>query len=65
MIIKFNCKCGNDNPKKAKEYDGALGYEAIICTLCGTYYDLDENGKGRTNQPDEWSKKFIVRTNKT
>lgn len=56
MITKFNCDCGNTNPKKAKEYDGALGYEAIVCTVCGIYYD--ESG---THKPDEWSKKFIKR----
>ena len=61
MIISFNCECGNKDPKKAKEYDGALGYEAVICAVCGTYYDFDTEGKPRTNKPDEWSKKFITR----
>jgi hypothetical protein len=33
MIIAFKCNCGNTDPKKAKFYDGSLGYEAIICTV--------------------------------
>ena len=59
MIIAFECKCGNTNPKKAKFYDGSLGYEAIICTVCGAYYDYDEHGKGRYNAPDEFGKQYI------
>jgi hypothetical protein len=54
MITKFTCDCGNTDPKKAKDYDGSLGYEAMICTVCGTYYD--ESG---THAPDDWSKQFI------
>jgi hypothetical protein len=64
MIIAFDCKCGNKDPKKAKFYDGALGYEAIVCTVCGIYYDFDEQGKPRTNEPDEWSKKYIRKEKK-
>jgi hypothetical protein len=59
MIIAFKCNCGNTDPKKAKFYDGSLGYEAIVCTVCGAYYDHDENGKGRYNVPDDWGKKYI------
>ena len=59
MIPKFTCSCGNTNPKKAKEYDGMLGYEAIVCKVCGKYYDLDENGKGRENKPDDWSRQLV------
>jgi hypothetical protein len=59
MIREFKCTCGNKDPKKAKEYDGSLGYEAIVCKVCGTYYDLDNDGKGRTNPPDEWSLHFV------
>jgi len=39
MITKFTCKCGNHDPTKAKEYDGMLGYEAIICLKCGRVHD--------------------------
>lgn len=35
----MNCTCGNTDPSKAKHYDGALGYMAIICTSCGRYSD--------------------------
>jgi len=59
MITKFICTCGNTNPKKAKSYDGCLGYEALICTCCGTYYDY--TGK---HEPDDWSKKYINKRNK-
>jgi hypothetical protein len=59
MIIAFDCTCGNTDPKKAKFYDGALGYEAIICTVCGTYYDFDTNGKPRTNAPDDFGLQFV------
>jgi len=54
MITKFECKCGNKDPRKAVEYDGLLGYEALICTVCGRYYD-----HYRENEPDEWSKDYI------
>jgi hypothetical protein len=57
MAIKtFNCSCGNTDPKKAIEYDGSLGYEAIICTVCGAYYDV--NGE---YPADDWSKGYIKR----
>lgn len=59
MIIAFKCNCGNTDPKKAKFYDGSLGYEAIICTVWGAYYDYDEHGKGRYNAPDEFGKQYI------
>ena len=55
MITSFECSCGNTDPKKAKEYDGCLGYSAIICTECGRYYD--ENGE---HQADEFSKSFVL-----
>jgi len=39
-IKSFNCLvCGNKNPNKTQFYDGALGYEAIICTDCGAFSD--------------------------
>ena len=43
MIIEFKCAhCGNTNKDKAMEYEGALGYEAIICECCG--WTFDHNG---------------------
>ena len=55
MIIKFECsKCGNKSPQRAKYYDGALGYEAIVCLNCGTYYD--HTGM---HEADDWSKRFV------
>ena len=59
MIIAFTCKCGNKDASKAKSYDGALGYEAIVCKVCGAYYDFDLEGKERYNLPDNWSKEFV------
>lgn len=59
MIISFNCTCGNNDPKKAKFYDGALGYSAIVCKVCGRVYDFDLEGKPRTNEADEWSRNFV------
>jgi hypothetical protein len=59
MVISINCPCGNTNPKHTLEYDGMLGYEAVVCTVCGRYSDFDLEGKERQNEPDDWSKKFI------
>lgn len=59
MITKFDCVCGNKDVHKAKHYDGMMGYEAIVCKVCGTYYDFDVKGKPRTNKPDEWSRNFV------
>jgi len=56
MITKFTCSCGNNDPKKAKYYDGCLGYKAIVCTLCGAYYD--HTGE---HEPDEWSKTYVIK----
>lgn len=40
MLISFKCPhCGNNDKDKAKEYDGALGYEAVICDCCGWTFD--------------------------
>lgn len=39
ISVKPCAKCGNDDTTKYKEYDGMLGYEAIICKKCGTIYD--------------------------
>ena len=54
MVIKFECSCGNTNPKKVKEYDGMLGYKALICTCCGRYEDHTGEHK-----PDKFSKQYI------
>ena len=39
MLKSFNCPCGNKDTKQAKEYDGLLGYEAVICKKCGRIHD--------------------------
>ena len=54
MITKIKCSCGNTDPKKAKHYDGMLGYEAIICTDCGKY--SDHQGE---HEADEFSKSYV------
>jgi hypothetical protein len=54
MIIEFKCKCGNSNPSDAYEYSGMLGYEAIVCTVCGAYSDYTG-----WHYPDEWSMQYI------
>lgn len=57
MIIKYSCECGNTDPKKAKHYDGLLGYEAMVCTVCGRYSDhLVAPGQ---HEADDWSKQFV------
>ena len=56
MITKFTCSCGNKDPKKAKYYDGCLGYEALICTLCGAYSDYTGE-----HSPDKWSKTYTIK----
>ncbi len=57
MIIKFTCSCGNNDPKKAHYYDGCLGYEALVCKVCGKY--SDHNGE---HEPDHWSEQFIIKS---
>jgi hypothetical protein len=64
MVVSFSCTCGNTDTSKVKDYDGALGYEALVCKVCGTYYDFDNDGKPRTNPPDEWSKQYMIKENK-
>jgi hypothetical protein len=58
MIIEFSCKCGADSSQDAIEYDGALGYEAIVCKRCARY--SDSMGE---HEADEWSRDFIVSPN--
>jgi hypothetical protein len=62
MILNAKCNCGNEvknfktigNSQGFFVYDGALGYEAIVCVNCGKYYDITGE-----NPADEWSKQFI------
>jgi hypothetical protein len=54
MITKFTCSCGNTDPKKAKAYDGCLGYSALVCKVCGIYYD--HTGE---HPADKWSKEMV------
>ena len=49
-LIKFLCECGNTDSRKATEYDGVCGYEAIVCQQCGSY--SDHSG---TYKADDWS----------
>lgn len=53
-VLSFSCPCGNTDPSKVKEYDGALGYEALVCKVCGRYYD--HTGE---HSADDWSKQFL------
>lgn len=55
-IVKFKCKCGNTDPKKVFAYDGAMGYEALICKCCGRYYDHVGTGE---HEKDLWSEQFM------
>jgi hypothetical protein len=57
MVTKFECKCGNNDPSKVYEHDGMLGYSALVCRNCGTYYD--HTGE---HPADDFSKQFIVTT---
>ena len=54
MITAIDCRCGNQDPQKAKYYEGSLGYEALICTECGRYYD--HMGAHACN---EWSIEYL------
>ncbi len=56
MVVKYNCKCGNNDPRKVHEYDGALGYEALVCKVCGRY--CDHAGE---YEPDKWSMQFVIK----
>ena len=54
QIITFTCVCGADKPGDAKYYDGAVGYEAVVCRKCGRMYDhLGEHAA------DEFSCHFV------
>jgi hypothetical protein len=52
-LITFICECGNKDPGQAIEYDGSLGYEAVVCKVCGSY--KDHMG---SNEADDWSKEI-------
>lgn len=58
MITSFECPCGNKNVSKTKEYDGVLGYSAIICMDCGRF--SDHTG---SHEADDFSKGFVGITN--
>ena len=55
MVTSFNCKCGNTDTTKVYEHDGMLGYEALVCRVCGIYYD--HTGE---HPADDFSKQFII-----
>jgi len=56
MIISIDvpCKCGNKNINQFLEYNGLLGYEAIVCKLCARY--SDHYG---FHEAEEFSKKLV------
>ena len=54
MVSKFNCECGNTNPNEVMEYDGCLGFEALICKRCGRYCDCL-----KTYPADDWSRAMV------
>ena len=59
MIIEFDCiHCDNKDPQKAVHYDGAVGYEAIYCRVCGCY--VDHFGWHRADESSERFKKNYV-----
>jgi len=55
MITSFKCRCGNKDPRMAYDYSGAVGYEAMVCKICGRYYDL-----AGEHLADEWSEQFMI-----
>lgn len=56
MLITATCRCGNEDTRQFIDYDGALGYAAIICKACGDYQD----NSGQYGA-DEWSRRMIGR----
>ena len=42
ISVKPCVNCGASEVSDFREYDGCLGYEAIICKICGYIYD--QNG---------------------
>jgi transcription elongation factor Elf1 len=59
MLLNFECDfCDNKDKSLVYEYDGCLGYEALVCRKCGVYYDYQKTGY---YEPDEWSKQFTIK----
>lgn len=54
MITKMSCNCGNNKVHRAYEYEGLLGYEAIVYLDCGRYFDYTG-----THEPDNWSQGIV------
>lgn len=55
MIEAFHCiYCGADQPSDAKEYDGMLGYEAIVCRKCGSVGD-----HSGSRPPSKWGCDYV------
>lgn len=52
MITSFSCPCCKGT--EAKEYDGLLGYESIICKNCGT--TIDHTG---ISLADDFSRQYV------
>jgi hypothetical protein len=63
MITKAPlCPCGNRETADFREYDGLLGYEAVVCLKCGRYWDNEVAGfdwKSGTHKADDWSINYI------
>ena len=56
MVITFKCSCGNTDPRKVHIYEGLLGYEALICKVCGRYYTHEDP---EPHEADEFSLQFV------
>jgi len=55
MITSFTCPCcGTTNVNDVRVYDGAMGYEAYVCKLCGVYSDHE-----KTMPADDWSRSLV------
>jgi len=54
MVTSFKCSCGNTDTKKVHVYEGMLGYEALICKVCGRYQDSEAE-----HEADEFSIEFM------
>ena len=54
-VIEFKCQtCGTNEVSDAHEYDGMIGYEAIICKKCGAYSDSYGHFAA-----EAWSRKIV------
>jgi hypothetical protein len=56
MLIKATCPCGNNDVLRFIDYDGSLGYGAVICKTCGRYSDMEGE-----HEADLWSQNLIAR----